>query len=342
VVSQHPGVALGIAIPTLLEAVRAEFPGAEVTHVRGTSVDGGERDGIPEAVALAAASDVVILALGDRAGLFGRGTSGEGCDAESLALPGAQQQLVDAVLDAGTPAALVLLAGRPYALGRATTEAAAIVEAFFLGEEGAAAIAGVLSGRVNPSGRLPVSVPATIGAQPSTYLAPPLARANDVSNIDPTAVYPFGHGLSYTRFDWTALSGDVESTGTDGAVELTLGVTNTGERAGADVVQLYLHDPAASVVRPVQRLIGYARVTLEPGQSARVRFGVPADLASFTGRDLRRIVEPGELVLSAGRSSGDLVSSWTVQLTGAVREVGHERALAPEVEVAASEPVPAV
>ncbi|WEG09314.1 glycoside hydrolase family 3 N-terminal domain-containing protein [Microbacterium horticulturae] len=342
VVSQHPGVEIGISIPTLLDAVRAEFPRAHVTHVRGTSVDGGERDGIPEAVALAAESDVVILALGDRAGLFGRGTSGEGCDAESLALPGAQQQLVDAVLDAGTPAALVLLAGRPYALGRATDEAAAIVEAFFLGEEGAAAIAGVLSGRVNPSGRLPVSVPATTGAQPSTYLAPPLARANDVSNIDPTASYPFGHGLSYTSFDWTALTGDVESTGTDGSVELTLEVTNTGGRAGADIVQLYLHDPAASVVRPVQRLIGYARVTLEPGQSARVRFGVPADLASFTGRDLRRIVEPGELVLSAGRSSGDLVSSWTVRLTGPVREVGHDRALAPEVQVAASAPAPVV
>ena len=336
VVSQHPGVEIGISIPTLLQSVRAEFPDAQITHVRGTSVDGGERDGIPEAVALAAASDIVILALGDRAGLFGRGTSGEGCDAETLALPGAQQELVDAVLDAGTPAALVLLAGRPYALGRATTESAAIVEAFFLGEEGAGAIAGVLSGRVNPSGRLPVSIPATIGAQPSTYLAAPLARSNDVSNIDPTAAFPFGHGLSYSSFAWSALQGDVATTSTDGAVELTLEITNTGARSGADIVQLYLHDPAASVVRPVQRLIGYARVVLEPGQSARVHFGVPTDLASFTGRDLRRIVEPGELVLSAGRSSGDLASSWTVQLTGPVREVGHDRALQPEVSVAAT------
>ncbi|QAY60153.1 glycosyl hydrolase [Microbacterium protaetiae] len=337
VVSQHPGVEIGIRIPTLLEAVRAEFPEAEITHVRGTSVDGGERDGIPEAVALAAASDVVILALGDRAGLFGRGTSGEGCDAESLALPGAQQQLVDAVLDAtvdaGTPAALVLLAGRPYALGRATTESAAIVEAFFLGEEGATAIAGVLSGRVNPSGRLPVSIPATIGAQPSTYLAAPLARANDVSNIDPTAAYPFGHGLSYSAFTWSDLAGDVDAIGTDGTVEVSLDVANTGARAGAEIVQLYLHDPVASVVRPVQRLIGYARVVLEAGQSARVRFRVSADLASFTGRELRRIVEPGEIVLSAGRSSGDLASSWTVQLTGPVREVGHDRTLAPDVAV---------
>src|SRR5690606_15964325 len=135
VVSRHPGVELGIRIPTLLEALRAEFPTSRVTHVHGTRVDGGEVDGIPEAVDLPAAPDLVVLALGDRAGLFGRGTSGEGCDAESLDLPGAQQQLVDAVLDAGTPAVLVLLTGRPYALGRATTESAGIVQAFFAGEE---------------------------------------------------------------------------------------------------------------------------------------------------------------------------------------------------------------
>jgi beta-xylosidase len=193
---------------------------------------------------------------------------------------------------------------------------------------------------VNPSGRLPVSIPATVGAQPSTYLAAPLARANDVSNIDPTAAYPFGHGLSYTTFVWTDLTGDVTEIGTAGSVEVALDVTNEGERAGADIVQLYLHDPVASVVRPVQRLIGYARLTLEAGQSARVLFRVPADLASFPGRDLRRVVEPGEVVLSAGRSSGDLVSQWRVHLTGPARHVGHDRAMEPEVAVAVAAPAP--
>jgi beta-xylosidase len=336
VVSQHPGVALGIRIPTLVEAVRAEFPSASVGYARGTSVDGGETDGIAAAVTLATASDVVVLALGDRAGLFGRGTSGEGCDVESLALPGAQQRLLDALLDAGRPVVVVLLSGRPYALGRGAAEAAAVVAAFFAGEEGASAIAGVLSGRVNPSGRLPVSMPAATGAQPSTYLAPPLARATDVSNIDPTAAFAFGHGLSYTSFGWSALEADATAAPTDGEVSVTLAVTNTGERDGTDVVQLYLHDPVASVVRPVQRLIGYARVALAAGESAEVRFRVPADLAAFTGRDLRRIVEPGRIVLSAGRSSADLASEVEVELTGPVRVVGTERALAPEVEVAAA------
>jgi beta-xylosidase len=327
VVSQHPGVELGIRIPTLLDALREEFPGATITHVRGTSVDGGETDGIADAAAAAAAADVVVLALGDRAGLFGRGTSGEGCDAESLELPGAQQTLVDAVLDSGTPAVLVLLAGRPYALGRATTGSAAIVQAFFAGEEGAPAVAGVLSGRVNPSGRLPVSIPATAGSQPTTYLAAPLARQNDVSNIDPTAAFPFGHGLGYASFRWDDFAGTDAEIGVDGEAHVQLTLRNTGDRGGAEVVQLYLHDPVASVVRPVQRLVGYARVALEPGDAADVSFTVPADLSSFTGRAGTRIVEPGEIVLSVGRSSADLAFSHTVRLTGAVRSVDHTRRL---------------
>jgi beta-xylosidase len=327
VVSQHPGVELGIRIPTLLEALRAEFPGADVVHEPGTSVDGFETDGIDAAARLAATADVVVLAVGDRAGLFGRGTSGEGCDAESLVLPGAQQALVDAVLDAGVPTVLTLLTGRPYALGRARDEASAIVQAFFAGEEGATAIAGVLGGRVNPSGRLPVSIPSTPGAQPTTYLAAPLARASDVSNVDPTPAFAFGHGLGYAPIEWEPIAGDAGEIGIDGEVSVTVSVRNTGDRPGSEVVQLYLHDPVASVVRPVQRLIAYSRVALDPGETAAVRFTVPADLASFTGRDGRRIVEPGELVLSAGRSSAELLSAHHVRLTGEVRVVDHTRRL---------------
>ncbi|BDV32015.1 beta-glucosidase family protein [Microbacterium terricola] len=333
VVSQHPGVDIGIRIPTLLEALRAEFPDAHIAHALGTSVDGGERDGFADAVELAAAADVVVVAVGDRAGLFGRGTSGEGCDAETLDLPGAQQALVDAVLDTGTPTVLTLLAGRPYALGRAVAEAGGIVQAFFAGEEGGPAIAGVLSGRVNPVGRLPVSIPAGSGSQPTTYLAAPLARRSDVSNVDPTAAFPFGHGLSYGAFAWSELDSDTPSLVTDGSVSVVLTVTNTGERAGADVVQLYLHDPVAEVARPVQKLIGYARVELAPGEAADVRFDVPADLFAYTGRDLQRIVDAGEVVLSAGRSSGDLVSAVALRVEGERRVVDHTRALRPGVRV---------
>jgi beta-xylosidase len=330
---QHPEVAIGIDLPTVLETIRAEFPGAETSFVLGTTIDGGDTTGIESAVAAAESADVVVLVLGDRAGLFGRGTSGEGCDAESLTLPGAQQQLLDAVLATGTPIVVTLLSGRPYALGDAPAKAAAIVQTFFPGEEGASAIAGVLSGRVNPSGRLPVSVPRHPGAQPSTYLAASLAGRSGVSNIDPTAAYPFGHGLGYSTFEWTAVPTGEQSIPTSGTVELSMTLTNTGSRAGVEIVQLYLHDPVASVVRPVQRLIGYVRVELDAGASADIHATVPADLAAFTGRDGTRRVEPGELVLGFGRSSADIPLTTRVELTGEVRTVNFTRELRPAFDV---------
>ncbi|MBD0419050.1 glycoside hydrolase family 3 C-terminal domain-containing protein [Streptomyces sp. TRM S81-3] len=321
----HPETPPGIDLPTLEDALRREFPETELTVVQGTGVDDGDIFGIAEAVETARRADVVVVALGDRAGLFGRGTSGEGCDAESLALPGAQQRLLDTLLDTGTPVVTVLLAGRPYALGRAVDESAAIVQSFFPGAEGTAAIAGVLSGRTNPSGRLPVSVPRGTGSQPATYLGARLAQAGDVSNIDPTAAFAFGHGLSYTSFDWDELAVGRAETDTAGEFTLAFTVRNTGERAGTEVVQLYLHDPVASVVQPVQRLIGYTRVRLAVGEAKRVRVTVPADLASFTGRDGRRVVEPGELQLRLAASSAEARLTATVTLTGPERHVDHTR-----------------
>ncbi|MEU0042629.1 glycoside hydrolase family 3 N-terminal domain-containing protein [Streptomyces werraensis] len=330
---KYPDIPVGIELPDLRESLTAEFPDAEITVVRGTGVDDGDLSGIAEAVDTARDADIVVVALGDRAGLFGRGTSGEGCDAESLSLPGAQQQLLDALLDSGTPVVTVLLAGRPYALGRAVSEAAAIVQSFFPGVAGTRAIAGVLSGRTAPSGRLPVSVPRTPGSQPTTYLGARLAQASEVSNLDPTPAFGFGHGLTYTTFAWSDLTVDAEEAPTDGEFTASLTVRNAGERAGTEVVQLYLHDPVASVVQPVQRLVGYARLNLEPGEERRVRVTVPADVASFTGRDGRRIVEPGELELRLAASSTDTRLTATVTLTGPVREVDHTRRFHAEFSV---------
>ncbi|MGA5031878.1 glycoside hydrolase family 3 N-terminal domain-containing protein [Streptomyces cellulosae] len=330
---KYPDIPVGIELPDLRESLTAEFPDAEITVVRGTGVDDGDLSGIAEAVDTARDADIVVVALGDRAGLFGRGTSGEGCDAESLALPGAQQQLLDALLDSGTPVVTVLLAGRPYALGRGAEESAAIVQSFFPGVAGKRAIAGVLSGRTNPSGRLPVSVPRTPGSQPTTYLGARLAQASEVSNIDPTPAFGFGHGLTYTTFAWSDLTVDAEEAPTDGEFTVSLTVRNTGERAGTEVVQLYLHDPVASVVQPVQRLVGYTRVDLEAGEERRIRVTVPADVASFTGRDGRRIVEPGALELRLAASSTNARLTTTVTLTGPTREVDHTRRFRAEFSV---------
>jgi beta-xylosidase len=335
----HPEIPIGIELPTVADALAREFPEAALTITLGCEVSGDDRSGIADAATAAAESDVAIVVLGDRAGLFGRGTSGEGCDAESLELPGVQSELLEAVLasgsSAGTRIIVVLVSGRPYALGSAPQRAGAIVQSFFPGEEGGGAIAGVISGRVNPSGRLPVSVPRHAGAQPSTYLAPRLAMASEVSNIDPTPAFGFGHGLSYTHFDWSEFSvnGSPDFSTvpaglpTDGSVSLTVTVRNAGGVRGVDVVQLYLHDPVASVVRPVARLIGYQRIDLDVGEAARVVFEVPADVSSFTGVDGLRIVESGELELRLARSSTDTVLSTTVNAVGPVRHVDHTRQL---------------
>ncbi|WP_406254677.1 glycoside hydrolase family 3 N-terminal domain-containing protein [Streptomyces chartreusis] len=335
VLTHHPEVPMGIEIPTLLEALRTELPDAKVTFAEGCGVTDPDTAGFEEAVARASEADVCLAVLGDRAGLFGRGTSGEGCDVTDLRLPGVQAELLDALVATGVPVVLVLLTGRPYALGRWAGRLGAVVQAFFPGEEGGPAVAGALSGRVNPSGRLPVSVPRDPGGQPWTYLQPPLGLAGEVSNLDPTPQYAFGHGRSYTSFTWDDFQGTASEIPTDGTYDLSLTVRNTGARAGADVIQLYLHDPVASITRPDVRLIGYQRVELEPGEARRVTFHFHTDLSSFTDRSGRRVVEPGELELRVGASSADVRHTARFQLTGPVRELGLDRRLRCEAEVSA-------
>ncbi|QIP87981.1 glycosyl hydrolase [Streptomyces sp. Tu 2975] len=325
----HPEVPLGVDIPTVLAALAAEFPGAAVRHAAGCDVDGPDTSGIAEAVRLAQDADVCVAVLGDRAGLFGRGTSGEGCDAADLSLPGVQAELLDALVATGIPVVAVLVTGRPYALGRWADRLAAVMQAFFPGEEGGPALAGVLSGRVNPSGRLPVGVPYGPGGQPWTYLQPPLGLAGGVSNLDPTPLFAFGHGLSYTTFRWEAGPPAPAELPTDGSADIGVVVRNTGDRDGAEVVQLYLHDPVAQTTRPQVRLIGYARVELAAGRAAEVRFRFHADLTSFTGVGGRRIVEPGDLELRFATSSapGDVRHTVRLRLTGQERTAGHDRTL---------------
>lgn len=327
-----------IHVPTLLEAIQSEFGAASIEYAPGCEVDTGDRSGFTAAIDVASRADVCIAVLGDRSGLFGRGTSGEGCDVSHLGLPGVQGELLEELLGTGTPVVLVLLTGRPYALGPYGGRLAAIVQGFFPGEEGAPALAAVISGRVNPSGRLPIGVPRDAQGTPGSYLEPAAGRRTDVSTVDPTPLYPFGHGLSYTSFDWTDFrvgGAAVASTaiGTDGEVSVSVAVRNTGSRTGADVVQLYLHDPVAEVARPVVQLIGYQLVELIPGEQCHVTFRVHADLTSFTGVAGNRVVEPGELKLHLGRSSADFVHTATVTLTGPPRPVDHTRRLIADVVV---------
>ncbi|OXY85259.1 glycoside hydrolase family 3 N-terminal domain-containing protein [Streptomyces diastatochromogenes] len=334
VLPHHPGYDNGIETRSLLDALAAELPGTRIAYEQGCPVKDIDRGGFEAAVEQARRADVCVAVVGDRAGLFGLGTSGEGCDAEDLTLPGVQGELVEALLATGTPVVLLVVSGRPYALGAYADRAAAVVQAFFPGEEGGSALAGVLSGRVTPSGKLPVQVPRSRGGQPATYLHAPLGgNSEGVSNLDPTPAYPFGHGLSYTTFAYEGIELSAERIPTDGEVEISCLVRNTGDRAGAEVVQLYTADPVAQLPRPVTQLTGFARVLLAPGEQRRVTFRLHADRLAYTGADLRRIVEPGEIAVMVGSSSTDVRLRGTFHLTGPVRAAGADRVLHTAVDV---------
>ena len=321
VLAHHPDFPMGFEIPTVRESLAARF--RDVVRADGVTVEGTDADGIPAAVELARSADVAVVVVGDRAGLFGRGTVGEGNDADSLELPGLQRRLVEEVVATGTPVVMVLLTGRPYALGWALDSAsgpAAVVQAFFPGEEGGPALAALLAGDATPSGRLPVSIPRSAGAQPYSYLHPILGGATEITSADPTPVRPFGFGLSYTTFVREGLAVDAEVRAGD-AFAASVRVTNTGSVRGADVVQVYAHRAVASVTRPVAQLVAYARVELEPGETAEVRFTIPASRLAYSDRTLRRIVEPGEVELRVGPSCAEVDEAATVRLTGATYEL---------------------
>ena len=333
--ASHPDVPMGISVPTVAEAAAGRFAGV-VSGATGTC-EAITPEQIAEACRIAASVDTCVVVVGDNAGLFGRGTSGEGNDAADLRLPGHQSAMLDQVLAAaaaaGTRTILVVLSGRPYALGGFADRADAVVQGFFPGEEGAEALWDVLTGVVNFSGKLPVSVPRTPGGQPGTYLHSRLAGPTGVSALDPSPLFGFGHGLSYTSFEFSEHVASAPTVSTSGSVTVACTVTNTGAVGGAEVVQLYLEDPVGEVVRPVRELIGYARVDLVPGASASVEFTVHADRTSFTGVDLKRVVTPGVVKLHVSTSSTDDVHTHEVILHGPRRVVGFEREMLTPVTV---------
>ncbi|ROS57850.1 beta-glucosidase [Frigoribacterium sp. PhB24] len=338
VLAHHPGVPLGLELPTVADGLRAELPAAEVVVEAGCDVEGDDRSRLAAAVAAVRGAEVAVVVVGDRAGLFGRGTVGEGNDVESLELPGVQRELVEAVVATGTPTVMVVLSGRPYAIGWAVSGAgapAAVVQAFFPGEEGGSAVAGVLTGSVEPSGHLPVSLPRSAGAQPFSYLHPVLGGPSEVTSADSTPVLPFGHGLSYTSWRRSDLVVDAGEVPAGGSFVASVTVANTGDRPGTDLVQLYAHDVVGSVTRPVAQLLGYARVALEPGQEARVVFRVPTTRLALTDRHHRRVVEPGDVELWVGGSCAEREAEAAVRITGEAYPVtiADERLVGVEIEM---------
>ncbi|HTW97353.1 MAG TPA: glycoside hydrolase family 3 N-terminal domain-containing protein [Acidimicrobiales bacterium] len=304
---------------TPLEGIRSlAGAGVVVTSAPGCAVTGGDASGISAAAALAAQADVAIVVVAGRSGLSPESTVGEARDATSLELTGQQLPLVRAVAGTGTPTVVVVLSGRVHSLVEVDACCAALVQAWPLGEEGGNALAEVLFGMRDPSGRLPVSLPRTVGQVP-LYSSHRAGGATSMfygaytdSPVSP--LFPFGHGLSYARFEYGELS--IAASDTASPVTVACEVTNTSARAGDEVVQLYVSDLVASVARPDRQLVAFAKVRLEPGETRRITFRVEAGSLAFTGEDLRRVVEPGELRFAAGSSSADLRASGTVRLAG--------------------------
>lgn len=323
VLSKHPGHDLGLEIPTVLAALREEFGGDRVRFEQGGEITSDDASALPAAVELARTSDVAVVVVGDIAGLFGDGTSGEGCDAVDLRLPGSQDALVTAVLETGVPTVVVVLSGRPYALG-AYGAARGLVQAFFPGADGAGAVAGVLSGRVSPSGRLPVQIPRLPSAS-TTYLQPSLGLTNPgITALDNTPLFPFGFGLTRGAVTYESIDAPA-GLPASGSADVAVTIRNSGD-ATVEVVQLYASFPSSPVVRPVAQLLGYARVAIGAGESTTVHFHVEAARLAATGEDGRLAVEPGPLRLAAGPSAADAAVSAAVTIEGE-RRVLTERAL---------------
>ncbi|MGH7508263.1 MAG: beta-glucosidase BglX [Gemmatimonadales bacterium] len=295
---------------TVLAGIRsAVSQGTRVLYAQGAEVEGTDTTGFAEAARIARAADAVVLVLGEHQDM-----SAEARNRSSLDLPGVQQALAERVHATGRPVAVVLMNGRPLSTPWLEANVPAIVEAWYLGVQMGPAVADVLFGDYNPGGKLPISVPRTVGQVPIYYNhkntgRPPEEKekyTSKYSDVPWTPLYPFGHGLSYTRFEYGTLRLSAAKIRASDSITVSVEVTNTGDRAGDEVVQLYLRDDVASFTRPVKELRGFRRVTLEPGQTQAVTFTLARDDLAVYGPDLSRTVEPGTFTVYVGTSSADV------------------------------------
>jgi beta-glucosidase len=311
-------------VATVLAGIRAAVaPGTQILYARGCDNLDPDLSGFGQALETARRADAVVLVLGDRSGLVPSSTTGETRDSADLELPGAQRDLAEAILATGTPVAAVLVTGRPYAVPWLDEAAGAVLEAWLPGEEGGNAVADVLFGDFNPGGKLPVTFPRHVGQVPVYYNHKPSGMHShwhhDYVSERAEPLYAFGHGLSYTKFDYAKLSLDRDRAGAGETVRVALKVTNTGASAGEEVVQLYTRDEYASSPRPVRELKGFTRIALDPGETAAVTFALPVDILAFYDNDLDLVLEPGQITVMVGSSSTD------IRLEGAFEIVGEDK-----------------
>jgi beta-glucosidase len=297
---------------TILEALKQKYPQTRVRYEPGCDPVCETDTGFARAVEVARASDFTVLVVGESAAM-----SGEASSRSDIALPGKQLDLVKAIHAVGKPYAVVLMNGRPLTINWLAENSPAILETWFAGTEAGNAIVDTLFGDANPGGKLPVSFPRSVGQIPLYYnhksTGRPVLTTNKYTSkyldIGNSPLYPFGHGLSYTQFQLQNLRLDKLQIRPTENVKVSIEVTNSGKVAGDEVVQLYIHDIAATVTRPVRELKGFSRVTLNPGEKRTIEFTLTPKQLEFLGRDLKPVLEPGEFQVIVGTSSDNGLQS---------------------------------
>jgi beta-glucosidase len=285
---------------SVLEGIRNSCgKSIEVLYAEGVSIEDFERENIDEAVSIVAKSDVAVVVCGGN-----EITCKENEDRDDLGLVGKQQELIEAVYETGTPIVVVLLHGRPLAIDWIKDHIPAILDGWYLGQETGNAVADVLFGKVNPGGKLPMTVPRNVGQVPIYYNIIRAGRPGRYFQSKAEPLWPFGHGMSYTTFVYSDLH--VSPTSSESAT-ISIDITNTGDRTGDEVVQIYVRDEYASVVRPDRELKGFQRITLHPGEKRTLTFNLDKDALAFYDENTDKwIVEPGEFTILAGSSSSDI------------------------------------
>ena len=329
---------LYVPMVSVLAGIRhAVSPQTRVTYAQGCDVTDESQAGFAKAVEIARQAAVAVVVVGDKSGLAPDCTSGEARDRADLGLPGVQEELVRAIHATGTPVVVVLINGRPLSIPWIAEHVPAIVEAWLPGEEGGAAVADVLFGDASPGGKLPITFPRSVGQVPIFYGHRPSGGRStwygDYVELSAGPLFPFGHGLSYTRFEFENLRIRPQQAPATGQVEISVDVRNAGERSGDEVVQLYVHTPSSHLTRPVKELKGFKRVRLAAGEKKTVTFTLAVGQLGFYDRDERLVVEPGSVEVMVGSSSDDVRLTGEFEITGETTDVSTTKTFFSAVDV---------
>jgi beta-glucosidase len=326
-----------VKVPSILDALKNTNPNTHFVYAKGADLNSDDVSDISSAVKVAGEADAVILVLGERSGLAAECTCGETRDSADLTLAKGQMELAKAMYATGKPVVVVLVNGRPLAIGDLVEKADAILEAWVPGEEGGLAIAETLFGKNNPGAKLCITFPRSVGQIPVFYNHKPSgSKSNwftDYVNESVKPLFPFGHGLSYTQFAYSDLSIKAPSVTVGGSVQISVKVRNTGKVTGDEVVQLYLQDVIGSLPRPVKELKGFVRLTLKPGEEKTIQFDVPVNLMAFFDRNLDLVLEAGKINVYVGSSSEDIRLNGEFEITGAKKMVVKQREYSCPVQV---------